>query len=107
MLCKKITDPEIAEFNSVTLRTLQNWKKQDKKQNLYKSARIGTYLLYKNKLDFLYKNIFKAEKFIEAINLDSNFIEDINKNKKFLKQIQIEMKQIKEIITDLDELSIV
>jgi len=107
MKLKELTDLKVAKFVGVTNRTLQNWKRPPKnnaflpfgKHNLYKGARLATYLLmYKegeeeteeiyNNLENMLLSADKIEKLVEliSINCKSKYLEDLKKEASFLKE---------------------
>jgi len=90
---KKISMKKTADFIGSTERILYEWKKQNKKKSLYLGARIATYLLQKNEVE--YKRLkeaieelkgccIKEEKlqpFIDFINAIEQFKDELRENK--------------------------
>jgi len=118
-MAKKITDLQIAEFVGVTDATLRNWKRPLEedglkyypptgKHNLYKGAKIATYLLkytdngeeaeHYNNLEILKSNTEALEDYLKMLNR-----EDLEENikKSLLKSALDATKTIKEIIGNL------
>jgi len=126
MKIKELTDLKIASFVGVTNRTLQNWKKPTKiigdikiyapagKHNLYKGAKLATYLLdYKQYLGTdedieVSEPSNNLEKMLQSINTISNLIEIVenNCNNKYIKDLKEEVEELKNKLEDLQKLTI-
>ncbi len=111
---KNITDTKIADFTKTDIETLKSWKNSgnnvfmpEGKHNLYKGARIATYLLAfeenteetseeHNNLTLILKSIKRMEELAEIIkdNCKSKFFEELQKEIEFLKG---EMENINEL----------
>ena len=126
---KEITDKKIMEFTDTSDRTLRNWKKPTQiigdtkiyapvgKHNLYKGAKLATYLLdYKQYLDTdeednpieVSEPLNNLESMLQSINTISNLTEIVenNCNNKYIKDLKEEVEELKNKLEDLQKLII-
>jgi len=98
---KKVKQKELADFFELTENTMTNWKRNKKKQNLFKAIKLFYLAKKNNEIDKILSILQTIDNAIEMLNRDD---ESIKVDGKLISLDEVGKKRLIKLKSDIEEI---